>query len=131
MPDLKRLLLASAAVVLLAAIAGGQQTSPFRQPPRMPPEIMAAPKGGHHVSFRVEIDNQQMRVTRYTLEPRDRWIVPSGALLVAVTDLNLQTRSGMRPMAGGETRWIEDSATWVHNLASTPYRYLVIEPKRN
>jgi len=130
MPDLRRLLLTSGAVVLLAAVAGGQQqASPFRQPPRMPPEIM--PRSRSVVSPTLELDNQQVRVMRYALDPGDRWIVAANSLLVAVTGLAVESPSGVQQLVAGETRWIADSGTWVHNLSSARCRYLVIQPKHN
>jgi hypothetical protein len=140
MPDLKRVFFASAAAVLLAAIAGGQPASPIRQP-RMPPEIVPQPESPPHLS--VDLDNAQLRVARYRLEPREIINVAAGsrgALVVALTDLSLRMSSsapttgaplsGALTMRAGETRWITPQA-WINNAASSRCEFLLIEPKRN
>jgi hypothetical protein len=160
MPDLKRVCFAAAAVALLAAIAGGQQTSPFRQPPIMPPEIApgnGAPPAWPHGTFNanpatvrpilpgspdrfpIELDNAQMRVTRFTVPPSQQLWLPldetaPGVLLVALADSDIEI---MRlpgalklRMAAGSTRWIEGSWVAVRNAGSQPRQFLAIETKQ-
>jgi hypothetical protein len=134
MPGLKRVCLAAAAVALLAAIAGGQQASPFRQPPRMPPEIMpgnGAPAiaTSPHLRMFVELDNAQMRVVRYRLEAREILNLPDGSpgrLIVALGPLEVGTLS----LRSGQTRWIPPDSS-VSNPGARVCEFLLIEPKRN
>jgi hypothetical protein len=140
MPDLKRVCLAAAAVALLAAIAGGQQVSPFRQPPRMPPEIMAPttafrPVIIHQAQPVVDLDNAQLRVLRLHIPRGDTWTVDGlaspGELLVAVTPLSLRTSTDIYRLNAGETRWITLPGHWLRNIGTEPCEFLLIQPKRN
>jgi hypothetical protein len=153
MPDLTRLLSASAAAVLLAAIAGGQQTSPFRQPPIMPPELapetpitikpnVAVTRLPHPIlsgQFQVELDNAQMRVMRFTVPQAQRFWLPldetaPGILVVALadSDITIQHLSGTEKvrMAAGTTRWIEGSWVSIQNWSGQPRRFLAVESKQ-
>ncbi len=143
MPDLRRLLLASAAAVLLAAIAGGQQASPFRQPPRMPPDITpgnGAPPLEPPPRITVDLDNPGMRVVRYRLEPRQIVNLPavaSGELIVALSALELHTITGLdlrsstsTALRPGETRWIPQGS-WLVNPGRRSVEFLLIQPKQN
>ena len=153
MPDLKRVFLASAAALLLAAIAGGQQASPFRQPPIMPPELAPEPplkikpnapvaRLPHPIlsgQFQVELDNAQMRVTRFTVLHSQRSWLPldestPGILLVALadSDVTIQRLHGTDRirMAAGSTRWIESSWVSIQNWSGQPRQFLAIETKQ-
>ena len=138
MPDLKRLCFTLAAAVLLAAIAGGQQASPFRQPPRMPPELTpgnGAPPlaASPHLRTIVELDNAQMRVVRYRVEPREVLNLPGdspGMLIVALSPLELRASSSPVSLRAGETRWISPNS-WLHNPNTRLGEFLLIQPKRN
>jgi hypothetical protein len=139
MPDLKRVFFASAAAVLLAAIAGGQQAIPFRQPPRMPPDIMPGISATPPHSS-VDLDNSQLRVVRYRVEPGGVVNLPataSGELIVALTGLDLRTMTGLdlrtatgTALRAGETRWIP-SGSWILNPGKRAGEFLLIQAKRN
>ena len=140
MPDLQRLCLAAATAVLLAAIAGGQPSSPFPQPPRMPPEIASPtalrfPPAVIQAQPVVDFDNAQLRVLRFHAAPRTIVnLVPSsapGELLVAVTPLTLRTSTAIYQMKAGETRWLTLPGRWIHNLGTEPCEFLLVQPKRN
>jgi hypothetical protein len=143
MPDLKRVCLAAAAVVLLAAIAGGQQASPFRQPPRMPPEITpghGAPPLQPAPRVTVDLDNPQLRVLRYRVQPGGVVNLPnssSGELIVALTGSELRTTTGLdlrtstaTVLRAGENRWIQQPSR-ILNPGTRTVEFLLIQPKRN
>lgn len=153
MPDLRRFLSATAAAALLAAVAGGQQSSPFRQPPRMPPELAPEPPitikpnvSIQHLphpilsgQFRVELDNAQMRVTRLTIQNSQRSWLPldettPGILLVALADSDITIQglhgSDKVRMAAGATRWVEGSWVSIQNWSGQPRQFLTIETKQ-
>jgi hypothetical protein len=136
MPDLKRFCIATAAAALLAALAGGQQTSPFRQPPIMPPEITpgnGAPPLLGPLSVVLDLDNAQMRVVRYRLEPRQILELPGGSpgsLLVALSALQLRAGTTQESLRSGQTRWISPGA-WVVGPDGRRGEFLLVQPKRN
>jgi hypothetical protein len=136
MPDLKRVILASAAAVLLAAIAGGQQASPFRQPPVMPPELTpgnGTPPLAPPPRIHVELDNAELRVIRYRIQMGGFASLPDsspGALIVALTALDLATSGGTVHLDAGNSRWIPHGFQ-MQNRAMRSCEFLVIQRKGN
>jgi hypothetical protein len=129
MPVSLRLLLAA---LLASAFAGGQvRTGQFKI---MPPEIVL-PEGGPHVT--VEINNDQFHVVRIALgtyKRMDRAMSSQGALLVAITPLDLRFSAAGRKMhdshlAAGKTEWIATPADALQNMAED-CEFLLIESKR-
>jgi hypothetical protein len=122
------------AILLLAgaALAAAQPAGPFRMPKPMPPEILSGARArGCSPSFAVELENSQLRVTRYRVSAHCTWSLPldasaPGELLIAMTPLDLLTPSGRLQLDAGEVRWVSAARPWIQNLKRQEAEFLLV-----